>query len=363
MAVCFAAIHIVWGTTYLAIHYAVQTIPPLLVAGLRHTLGGAALFAVCWARGLRPTAVQWRASIVAGILFFLLGHGSLHWAELYVASGAAALFVATEPVWVAVLSALTMREARLSRAAIAGLAIGIAGVGILVGIPRGGGGAHELVGSLVIVLGAISWSLGIFYSRSAPLHPSTLMSASMSLIGGGVLLAIASAVTGSLAHFDVGRVTAVSAAGLAYLVVFGSLTFAGYAWLLARCSPVLIATHTYTNPLIAVLLGAAIAGERLTARMAVAGAAILLAIALVRREEETDVSGRSGGLIRERLASTTSRSSARSTARSARSIRTIRTRGGRSRSATSTTPASATPSSGSRPSPSTAARHGKRTGS
>jgi drug/metabolite transporter (DMT)-like permease len=283
----FAAIHIVWGTTYLAIHYAVQTIPPLLTAGLRHLLGGGALFAVCWSRGLRPTAVQWRASVVTGILFFLIGHGSLHWAELYVASGTAALFVATEPVWVALLSA---RETRLSRAAIAGLAIGIAGVAILVGVPRAHG-TLEFLGSIVIVLGAMSWSLGIFYSRSAPLHPSTLMSASMSLLCGGAMLIVASALTGSLARFDVARVSAASAAGLAYLVVLGSLTFAGYTWLLGRCSPVLVATHTYTNPLIAVLLGAAIAGERLTPRMAVAGAAILLAIALVKnvKKEEKHV--------------------------------------------------------------------------
>jgi drug/metabolite transporter (DMT)-like permease len=277
--VSFAAIHIVWGTTYLAIHYAVQTIPPLLTAGLRHLLGGAALFAVCWSRGLRPTARQWRASAIAGVLFFLIGHGSLHWAELYVASGAAALFVATEPVWVAVLSAMTERDARLSPLAIVGLVVGIAGVTILVGVPR----AHEFVGSLVIVLGAISWSLGIFYSRAAPLHPSTLMSAAMSLLCGGAQLIAAAALSGSLRGFNVARVSAASAAGLAYLVVLGSLTFAGYVWLLTRCSPVLIATHTYTNPLIAVLLGAAIAGERLTPRMAVAGAAILLAIALVRR--------------------------------------------------------------------------------
>ena len=278
----FAAIHIVWGTTYLAIHYAVQTIPPLLTAALRHLLGGAALFAVCWSRGLRPTAVQWRASAVTGILFFLIGHGSLHWAELYVASGTAALFVTTEPVWVALLSA---RTTRLSPASVAGLIIGIAGVVILVGMPHAHG-TLEFLGSIVIVLGAMSWSIGIFYSRSAPLHPSTLMSASMSLLCGGAMLVAAAALSGSLAHFDVGRVTAASASALAYLVVLGSLTFAGYTWLLERWSPVLVAMHTYTNPLIAVLLGAAVAGERLTPRVAVAGAAILLAIALVRKEEE-----------------------------------------------------------------------------
>jgi len=282
--VAFAAIHIVWGTTYLAIHYAVLTIPPLLTAGLRHTLGGGALFAYCWSRGLRSTAQQWRASFVTGVLFFLLGHGSLHWAELYVPTGIAALLIATEPVWVALLSMATARSARISPAAIAGLVIGIAGVAVLLGVARGPAGAHELLGSIAIVLGAMSWSVGIFYSRSAPMHPSTMMAASMSLLCGGGQLIAASALTGSLRGFDVSRVTAASAAGLAYLVILGSLTFAGYCWLLTRWSPVLVATHTYTNPLIAVLLGAAIAGERLTARMAVAAAAILLAIALVRRE-------------------------------------------------------------------------------
>jgi drug/metabolite transporter (DMT)-like permease len=284
---CFAAIHIVWGTTYLAIHYAVQTIPPLLAAGLRHTLGGTALFAFCWSRGMRPTRAQWRASMITGVLFFLIGHGSLHWAEQIVPSGAAALFVATEPVWVAAIGALLARDASISPVVMLALVIGMGGVAILAGIPHGHRGIREFVASLVIVAGALSWSLGIFYSRSAPMHPSTLMAASMSLLCGGAQLVMASALTGSLTHFDVRAVSAASIGGLAYLVVLGSLTFAGYAWLLTRCSPVLVATHTYTNPLIAVLLGAAIAGEHLTPRIAIAAVAILLAIALVRHGTTT----------------------------------------------------------------------------
>jgi drug/metabolite transporter (DMT)-like permease len=287
MIVSFAAIHIVWGTTYLAIHYAVLTIPPLLTAGLRHLLGGGALFAFCWSRGLRPTLAQWRASAVTGMFFFLIGHGSLHWAELYVPTGIAALLVATEPVWIALLTVLTTRGERLSPATIAGLATGMAGVGVLLGVSRAqSGGAHELIGSIAIVAGAISWSIGIFYSRAAPMHPSTLMASAMSLLCGGAQLVAAAALTGSLRGFTLARVAPASAAGLAYLVVLGSLTFAGYCWLLTRCSPVLVSAHTYTNPLIAVLLGAAIAGERLTARTAIAAAAILLAIALLRKKPQ-----------------------------------------------------------------------------
>jgi len=273
MIASFAAIHIVWGTTYLAIRYAVETIPPLLTAGLRHTVGGAALFAVCWWRGLRPTRVQWRVAVVTGILFFLIGHGSLHWAEQYVPSGTAALFVATEPVWVALLGAR-----RLSAPAIAGLVIGIGGVALLVGLPHGA----TFTGSIVIVIGAFSWSVGIFYSRSAASHPDALMSAAMSLLSGGALLILAAAVTGGT---NLSHVSTRSALGLAYLIVFGSLTFAGYTWLLARVSPVLVSTHAYTNPLIAVLIGALVAGEALSPRIVIAGAAILAAIALVRGGE------------------------------------------------------------------------------
>ena len=273
----FLAIHIVWGSTYLAIHYSIETIPPLITAGLRHIIGGSALFAWCWSRGYRPTVQQWRASAVVGVLFFLIGHGSLHWAELIVPSGVAALLIATEPVWVAALSGL-----RLGRTGIAGLVIGIAAVAVLVERPANTVDTRLMLGSLAVVLGAVSWALGIVYSRKAPLHPMPIMSAAMSLLCGGVLLLGASFVTGSAQTFHIANVSRASALGLTYLTVFGALTFAGYTFLLTRWSPVLVATHTYTNPLIAVALGAAVAGEHVTLRIGVATVAIIVSILLVR---------------------------------------------------------------------------------
>lgn len=284
MVLSFLAIHIVWGSTYLAIRYSIETIPPLLTAGFRHVIGGSALFLWCWSRGYRPTLRQWRASFVVGIFFFLIGHGSLHWAELVVPSGVAALLIATEAVWIAALSAVTSDRLRMNLSGIAGLAIGIVAVAILVGRPTASMDTRALIGSLVIVGGAISWSLGIIYSRRAPLHPMPIMSAAMSLLCGGGLLIATAFVTGSARTFHFANVSLASALGLSYLTVFGALTFAGYTWLLTKWPPVFVATHTYTNPLIAVLLGAVIAGEHVTGRIIIAAALILVSILLVRND-------------------------------------------------------------------------------
>ena len=283
MILSFLAIHLVWGSTYLAIRFAIDTVPPLLTAGLRHTIGGAALFAWCWSRGLRPTKTQWRASLTLSVMFFLVGHGSLHWAELVVPSGVAALVIATEPVWVATLMALAGYSSRLSATGFAGLAIGIGAVAILVQRPSATSSAL-FIGSLVVVLSAISWSLGIVYSQKAPLHPNAIMSSAMTLLCGGVLLISASALSGSLANFHVADVSLRSGLAVAYLTIFGAATFVGYTWLLARISPVLVATHTYTNPIIAVLLGAFLAGEQVTSRVILSGVAVIVAIVLVKRD-------------------------------------------------------------------------------
>jgi len=289
----FLAIHLVWGSTYLGIRYAIETIPPLMTAGLRHVIGGSALFAWCWWRGYRPTLQQWRASAVLGVLFFLIGHGILHWAELIVPSGVAALLIATEPVWVAGLSAVTSDRLRLNAFGIAGLLIGIASVALLVGRPEASFNLRLTLVSLAVVASGFAWSIGVIYSRTAPLHPMPIMSAAMSLLCGGVLLIATSFITGSGRTFHVANVSAVSAVALAYLVVFGALTFAGYTWLLTKWPPVLVATHAYTNPLIAVLLGAVIAGEHVTLRIVLAAAAALVSILLVRRgtvpEREAEV--------------------------------------------------------------------------
>lgn len=277
----FLAIHFVWGSTYLAIRYAIETIPPLMTAGLRHVIGGSALFLWCWSRGYRPTLRQWGASAVVATMFFLVSHGILHWAELIVPTGVAALLISTETVWIAALSAVTSDRLRLSASGIAGLVLGIVSVAVLVGRPDTSSvDARLTFASLAIVGSAIAWAIGIIYSRTAPLHPVPIMSAAMSLLCGGVMLIGASLVTGH--PLQIAQVSAVSAAALAYLAVFGALTFAAYTWLMTRFPPVLVATHAYTNPLIAVLLGALIAGEHITLRIVIAAFAIIVSILLVR---------------------------------------------------------------------------------
>jgi drug/metabolite transporter (DMT)-like permease len=282
LVVSFFAIHVVWGSTYLAIRFAIETIPPLLTASARHLLGGSALFLWCWSRGLRPTREEWRASAILATMFFLVGHGALHWAETYVPSGIAALLTSLEPVWIAALTAVVDRK-RMSPPMIGGLLLGIAAVALLVGKPAESLDRAAFVASIALVLGSLSWAAGMLYARSAPLHPVPLMSSAMTLLCGGGWLLLGAIAKGDVARFHIAEVSTRSLLGLAYLAILGSLTFAGYSWLLTRMSLVLVATHAYTNPLIAVLLGALIASEPLDARVGVSAVAVVMSIVLVRK--------------------------------------------------------------------------------
>ncbi|HEY6805319.1 MAG TPA: EamA family transporter [Pyrinomonadaceae bacterium] len=278
----FACIYIIWGSTYLAIRYAVETIPPLFVAGFRHLTAGVLLFGWCWWQGLRPTRQQWLASIVLAALFFLVGHGTLHWAEQTLPSGVAALLLATEPIFVAIILAVT-RRSRITLASLCGLLLGLIGVGSIIGVELRSGGS-ELLKSVAVLIGAASWSIGIIYSRSKKLHPDPRMSAAMSLLMGSLMLLLGGLITGEGARFHPGIISSKSLLALAYLAVAGSLVaYSAYFWLLDRYPPTLIATHTYVNPLVAVLLGWAIGGEVLTTRFLVGGLLVIAAIALVGR--------------------------------------------------------------------------------
>jgi drug/metabolite transporter (DMT)-like permease len=284
----FLCIYLIWGSTYLAIRYAVETIPPLFVAGLRHLIAGGFLFGWCWWRGLRPTRQQWFSSVVLGVLFFLIGHGTLHWAQQNLPSGLAALLVATEPIWIAVMVAMT-RRGRITPSLVSGIVLGTIGVGLLIGADMKAG-TRELVSSIAVLVGALSWSVGMMYSRTSTLHPNAIMAAAMSLFAGGILLLLAGVVTGEAAGLDSRGVSAKSLLALGYLTIMGSLiAYSAYFWLLDRCSPTLIATHTYVNPVVALILGWAFAGETLTGRLVLAGAAVVAAIFLVGRATRGDV--------------------------------------------------------------------------
>jgi drug/metabolite transporter (DMT)-like permease len=285
----FFAIYIVWGSTYLAIREAVATIPPLLTAGVRHFTAALVLYAiVAWMRGprVRVTAVEWRSSVVVAVLFFLIGHGTLHWAERTVPSGIAALFVATEPVWIAMLMPAGVGSGMRLRTA-GGLLLGLVGVGLLVPLESFAAASREFWGSLAILVGAMSWALGIRYAATASLPRDPFVRAATTLLCGAALLLTASVLTGEVARVDVHAISVRSLVGLGYLIVFGSVVaFAAYTWLLERRSATIVATHTFVNPVVAVLLGWLVAGEALTPRIAGSMGFILAALLLLRSAHE-----------------------------------------------------------------------------
>jgi drug/metabolite transporter (DMT)-like permease len=284
LALAFAAIYLIWGSTYLAIRYAVETIPPLVAAGIRHSVAGSILLIWAWLRGFRPTLDHWKAGIIVGALYFLVGHGSLHWAEQYVGSGFAALLIATEPMFILVLAWLAGQQ-KISRISALGLGFGVVGVAILTGAELTTKGS-SLLGLLAVLLGSVAWSAGVVVSPRVKLPSDALGRTAVPLVCGAAMLLIVAGLTGEFHATHWRAISLRSVFGLGYLVVFGSVVaFTAYTWLLQQCPPALVATHTYANPVVAVLLGWLLAAEPLTMRVVAASVAILGAIVLIRRGE------------------------------------------------------------------------------
>ena len=283
ITLAFACIYVIWGSTYLAIRYVVQTLPPLGAAGLRFLVAGAALFGWLSWRGetRRVTLRHWKAAAILGTLFFLGGNGGVCWAQTRVPSGLAALVIATVPLWIVALDWMRPGGSRPNRWVLAGVALGILGVTLLVSP----GTRHEGIdplGALVLLLAGGSWALGTVTSRHLD-HPGNhLTSTAMQMIGGGAVLLLASVATGELAAVRLDNVSTSSIVGFVYLVVAGSLVgFTAYNWLLQNVPPATAGTYAFVNPGIAVLLGWAIAGEPVPGRILLAGGMIVLAVALI----------------------------------------------------------------------------------
>jgi drug/metabolite transporter (DMT)-like permease len=285
MAAAFFAIYIVWGTTYLAIRYAIETIPPLVAVGLRHTAAGLILLAIAWSRGFRPRREHWIAGAALGALFFLVGHGTLHWAEQYVSSGLAALLVASEPLWILLLGA-AMGQQRINWKNGLGLLMGLAGVGILT--------AREFttrssmtIGVIAVLVGAASWAVGVCVAPRLRLPRDPVGRTAVPLVCGAVMLLLAAGISGEFSAVHWSAVSLRSWLGLAYLITFGSvIAFTAYTWLLQHCSSTLVATHTFVNPLVAVIVGWLWASEAISVRIVVATVVILGAIVLIQRGDQ-----------------------------------------------------------------------------
>src|SRR5579859_472277 len=281
---CFLAIYVIWGSTYLAIRYAVETIPPLYTAGLRHLTAGSILLAWCLVKRLRPTWAQIRASIVIGVFFFLLGHGSLHWAEQKVPSGLASLLIASEPIWVFLLSAAAAKQWHWNALLLTGSLLGLGGVGLLMGRSALTSVPGMFVSSLAVVISALSWSIGVVYSRRSHLSGNPLLLSALSLLAGSVQLLLVGTIAGEYRGFSLSSVSMRSWLSLGYLIVFGSVVaFTAYNWLMEHYSPTLVATHTFINPIVAVLLGWLMAGEAVTFNVLLSAAMAVSAVILVDR--------------------------------------------------------------------------------
>jgi drug/metabolite transporter (DMT)-like permease len=279
----FIAVYFVWGTTYLAIKYAIETIPPFLMMGMRSLIAGTVLYTWGRLRGdANVTRKELPSLILIGSLFFLIGHGVLAWAQQTVPSGVAALLIASEPIIIALFEPLFTREGRVGKRTVLGMLIGVSGIAVLV-MPQGFDFKNtNLLGSFGILVGASSWASGAIYARVAKLPRSPLITAGLQLLFGGVLLVLASSILGEWSAFAFSQVAIRSWLGLAYLVLFGSIiTFSAYTWLLTITSATRISTHTFINPVIAVIVGWAFGGEALTRGMLVATVLIVISVYLV----------------------------------------------------------------------------------
>ena len=286
----FASIYVIWGSTYLAIRYAVETIPPFILGAARFVLSGAMLYLWARSRGSpRPTRLHWRNAVIAGGFLLLGGNGAVLWAEQFVPSGLTALLVSILPFWLVIIEWVRPPRRRPSGAVLVGLVLGFIGIIVLVGPSDvGGRGDVNPAGALVLILGSLSWAIGSFWSRDAELPESGLLTTGMEMLGGGVLLLIVGTLTGEFSHFDIHGVSKASAVGLLYLISFGSLLgFTSYIWLLDKVSPARLGTYAYVNPIVAVLLGWAIAGERLSIRTGIAAVIVICAVALITTARST----------------------------------------------------------------------------
>lgn len=291
-------VYITWGSTYLAIHYAVQTLPPFLMVATRFLISGLLLFT--WRRlagDPMPTRLQWRSAAIIALFLLVGGNGGVTWAEQHVASGIAALVVGSSPLWMVLIDTLIplaslhggSQGASFQRGVAGwmtylGVFLGFLGIILLIGPFAIMGHAQNLnpLGVGALLLAAISWATGSLYNRGAKLPDSPLLGSAMEMLLGGTCLLLLGSLTGEWGSLHLAAIQPASLLGLAYLILFGSLMgYAAYTWVLRNAPTPLVSTYAYVNPLIAILVGNLIANEPLTPRILLAAAVIIGAVALI----------------------------------------------------------------------------------
>ncbi len=276
-------VYILWGSTYLGIKYAIDTIPPLLMGSARFLLAGGVLYVLAIrtgdTRGDEVGARQWIAALVIGGALLVGGNGGVILAEQYAPTGVVALLVATAPLWIAIIDRVVFGR-RLPPLVIVGLLVGFGGVAFLIGSP--GSGHINLFGAALALAAPVCWASGSVFTRHVKLPTRPLVAAAMEMLWAGLLFGIASILTGELGRLHWQHVSTTSILALVYLIVFGSLVgFSAYVWLLRSAPLSLVSTYAYVNPVVAVILGAIFVGEAINARLVIAGGIIILAVALI----------------------------------------------------------------------------------
>jgi len=284
IALAFLSIYTIWGSTYLAIRFAIETFPPFLMAAVRFLIAGGVLYA--WTR-LRcapsPTRANWKAATIVGGLLLLGGNGGVTRAELVIPSSLTAVLITTVPIWMALVELLRKDRIVPTLHVVLGLVLGFGGVVLLVGPGdlAGSGGLNPLWTG-VLILASLSWAIGSVYSRKASLPKTPLLGSGMEMLAGGALLLVASLISLEWVGFQPSNLSVLSLVSFIYLIVFGSLIgFSSYVWLLTKTTTARVSTYAYVNPVVAVFLGYFLAGEQLTLRTLLASSVIVIAVVVI----------------------------------------------------------------------------------
>jgi drug/metabolite transporter (DMT)-like permease len=282
--VAFAAVYVVWGSTYLAIRVGLESFPPFILAGLRHLTAGLVLYPfVRWRTGARPTAANWRAALITGFLLLFVGNGGVSWAEQSVPSGTTALLVATVSLWLVIVDWLRPGGVQPVPKVVIGLLMGFAGMVLLVGPSHLGGSERvDPRGAAVLVIASFAWACGSLYSKHGEMPSSPMLGVAMQSFTGGIILLLAGMIMGEFHAFHFTAISLRSWIALGYLIVFGSgIGLSAYIYILHKSTPARVGTYAFVNPVVALFLGWLIAGEAITLRTVLAAAVILTAVILV----------------------------------------------------------------------------------
>lgn len=301
LVAAFAAVYLIWGSTYLAIKYAIETIPTFIMAGSRFLVaGGVLLVAARLMPGYeRPKAVHWRTSFIVGTLLLGFGNGFVVLAEHYISSSMTALLIASNPFWIVTIGWLFMRRGKPTFKVVLGLVVGFFGVAMLVlgSNSDASGNTAPMLGVVLVTIATIGWAFGSLYGGVAPTPKSNVLASGMQMFSGGLVLAVVSFVSGEWRTFDVTAISSVSWLALAYLIFVGALVaYSAYSWLLQNASPSMVSTYAYVNPVVAVFLGWLIAGESMTLQMLLGAAVIVASVVLVTSQKKGETGAESGEL-------------------------------------------------------------------